>query len=434
MSIYSENKKQQTVFILEAAFEYFVAIMIGGASLTSILNQAGVPDSVSGVLSSLAILSYAAQLVSANLDKAKGKYKTAMCILRSVNELMFALLYVVPFFDIPSNVKTLLLVTLLMLGQLIMNFTTPSKLNWLVSMVPDKQRGAFNARKEAFSLVTGMIFTIIMGRVIDYYKEIGETKTGFYICCAVVIVSSVFHIVCITLCRKPQKAEEKKTGSVCCSLKSLFNNKTFRMLIVVDILWHATTGASAFGSVYQLNTLGFSLTFISVIGALSSVARIFVSFPMGKYADRKSWAHMMRIAFCFAGLAFLFYSFSSPSNGKIVFSLYTVFYAVSMAGINSGLSNITFDYISPDDRTTAIGIKYALGGLVGFGASLLGGVVVGFVQKMGNCVFGLTIYPQQLIAFFMFLDCMVICIYISKVIFKLKRVTEKTQISDKQTV
>jgi Flp pilus assembly protein TadB len=62
-----------------------------------------------------------------------------------------------------------------------------------------------------------------------------------------------------------------------------------------------------------------------------------------------------------------------------------------MAGINGGLVNITFNYIPPERRTTAIGLKFAIGGLVGFIASLLYGGIVAAVSIAAACALCLAV-------------------------------------------
>ena len=72
-----------------------------------------------------------------------------------------------------------------------------------------------------------------------------------------------------------------------------------------------------------------------------------------------------------------------------------VLYAASMAGINSGLTNITYDYIDEGCFAQAMGARNAVSGIVGFLASLLGGAIVSRIQAAGNTLFGLNVYAQQ---------------------------------------
>jgi len=95
-----------------------------------------------------------------------------------------------------------------------------------------------------------------------------------------------------------------------------------------------------------------------------------------------------------------------------------------MAGSNSGMMNIVFDYVHHEDRPYALGIKSAIGGLTGFLLSLVGAKVVSAVQANGNILFGRTIYAQQILAFITFLIFIFVALYIKMIIMKMKKVEE----------
>ena len=84
------------------------------------------------------------------------------------------------------------------------------------------------------------------------------------------------------------------------------------------------------------------------------------------------------------------------------------------------MSNIVFDYVTKENRSYALGVKAALGGIAGFLASLLGAWVVSFVQSHGNSVFGVTVYAQQILSFVSFVVFVGVVVYIKFVVMKLK--------------
>lgn len=61
--------------------------------------------------------------------------------------------------------------------------------------------------------------------------------------------------------------------------------------MVIAILWAvANYATTSFMGTYQTKELGFTTTFASVVVIVSSIARALVSRPMGKFADKKSFA------------------------------------------------------------------------------------------------------------------------------------------------
>ena len=96
-----------------------------------------------------------------------------------------------------------------------------------------------------------------------------------------------------------------------------------------------------------------------------------------------------------------------------------------MAGINSGVINLIYDYVVPEDRATAMGVKNALGGILGFLAALLSGFILGKIQAVGGLkIFGLTLYAQQVLALFSFAVTIILIVYMRTVIAPLKRVDD----------
>ena len=51
-----DYKLSRIMYILEAAFEYFIAVLVGGAYLAKVTSSIGIPDSVTGIHTSFVSL------------------------------------------------------------------------------------------------------------------------------------------------------------------------------------------------------------------------------------------------------------------------------------------------------------------------------------------------------------------------------------------
>ena len=63
-------------------------------------------------------------------------------------------------------------------------------------------------------------------------------------------------------------------------------------------------------------------------------------------------------------------------------------------------------------------IKNSIGGICGFGASILGGKLLEVVQKNGNSIFGIHIYGQQILGGISLLIFVGAILFMNKVIVK----------------
>lgn len=415
--------KNRLFYIAEAGIEYLISLLITDAFLALLLTSNGVPDSAAGIITELAAFAFSAQLVSVFFRKRKGM-KSFITMLHLINQVMFVLLYFVPVINLPSSVKVVLIVVMFLGGNLIANVVSPYKISWFMSFVDDNQRGRFTANKEIVSLAAGTLFSMAMGSVSDHYKALGQDDVYFGICSVTILILAILHMLSIILVKdvKDDASGDEQHVKFSVALKKTFSNKALLALILMDIIWQFGSKMSlAYYGVYKNNDLGFSMKYIAFLSLLSAVSRIAFSRYFGKLADKYSWKRMLCICFCIAGLSFAVNIFTVPSNGKVMFAIYSCIHAISMAGINSGLMNIIFDYVPTDDRAPALGIRTALGGVSAFVSTFAGAFIVHTVQERGNVVFGMTIYPQQILSLISTVFCVGVVLYMVLVVEKLKK-------------
>ena len=123
-----------------------------------------------------------------------------------------------------------------------------------------------------------------------------------------------------------------------------------------------------------------------------------LSKPIGRFSDKYSFAKGFEFATVFLIAAFLAYSFATPTTA-FFYIVYYMLNSCASAGSGVNLNNIAYSYVDSRFFAEATAIKNAIGGICGFGASLLGARILAVVQANGNTVFGLPIYGQQLLAF-----------------------------------
>lgn len=425
-------------YIFEAALEYFIDIMIKTTFITALLMNLGVSQGNAGIITSLASFGFTAQFFSVMFINPGNHVKRMSTVVHLINQLMFVFMYVTPIINIPSGAKILVVAGLYLVGNLLHYTVFPFKFDWMMSYVEDKKRGVFTANKEIVSLLGGIIFSNAMGMVIDHFKAIGREDIGFTVSAFTILVLCILHLITLVIVKDPDGYNginygDQKKMKVREILGITVFDKKFSKVIILDVLWHIGTGIStAFFSIYAQESMEIKVVTITVITACSSLLRVLFSKLFGRIADNTSWANMLSISFGIGALSFLLFAFANPGNCitvnvfggefkmNIFHTLYLLLHAVFMAGSNSGMTNITFDYVSHENRRYALGIKSAIGGLIAFLATL---AVRGFVDANPNGVFkifGMPIYSQQVLSFGTFLIFIVIVVYIKKVIMNLK--------------
>lgn len=405
-------KTSRFLYILEAAFEYFISLLMVGAYLAKVTTAIGISDSLTGILTSFVSLGCTFQLFAIFLAN-KGAVKRKVTILHSINQLFFACIYLVPFFNISKQFKIVLFIIFLLCGHVINNIVNAPKINWFMSLVDDDKRGSFTAGKEIVSLIGGMIFTFIVGMVIDYYESINN-QNGIFIFCAIGVLGlMLLHTATLIFSKEKVSENSKRQGSSFSNLISLLKDKKLVKIIILSCLWNVANYATTpFYGTYQIKELGFSMLFVSILSAMYAIIRAIASKPLGKYGDRFSFRKMLMICFSFAFCSFLINTFTAPENGKWLYTIYYVLYAISMAGINSGEMNIIFDNVEKSKRMGALALKSTFAGLAGFLTTLAVSPLVSYIQNNGNVIFGIPVYAQQLLSAIGAVVVLIIMVYL----------------------
>lgn len=418
-------KSSRVMYIIEAALEYFISIAVGTVYLAKIASEIGIPDNVTGILTSFVALGCGFQILAIFLAHRQ-PVKKWVTTFHVISQLLFTSMYFVPLLPISRAGQTSLLIIALLLAQILHNMINSPKINWFMSLVDESKRGRFTANKEIISLLGGMIFSFTLGQVMDIFTEKGTISTGFILCGILLLVLTSFHTLTLVLAKEKQTQGSKKFNLK--EIFSLFKNKTVLKVVLVFILWNcASYITTPYMGVYQINDLGFSTAFASIIIIIGSSARALCSRPLGKFADKFSFCKMLYICFGIEAIAFASAMFIIPSNGKYMFIVYYALYCMGCAGINSAIINLIYDYVDFDKRTSALALVNTVSGFAGFFVTLSVSPLVKHIQKNGNKFLGFDLYAQQVLPIFSLIFIFAILVYLVLVISKLQKRKEQNQ-------
>jgi len=392
----SAESRAKQMYIWQAAFEHLIALLVSGSFLATLTKELGFSDSITGILSSVISLGCLFQLLSLLIRCRRTK---KMVIAMSVaNQLLFAALYAVPFLCKDTSTKAVVFIGFIILAYLLYNIAHPPKIAWLMSFVEDSKRGIFTANKEIISLLCGMVFSFLMGNLVDHYTGKGDTKTALLLSAVVILLMAVLHTA--TMLFVPQgDVEIAERQRIRDSVAGVVRNKKVLAIAAVFILYKiAYHIATPFYGSYQINELGFSLVYVAFLSTVGSISRILFSRMWGKYADKHSFARAMEKCLGILILSYLCIVFATPKTGKAAFLLYYILNGIAMGGINNAMINLVFDNAPPKTRSDALAICQASAGLFGFLTTLAVSPMVAHIQQNNNQLFGFPAYAQQLLS------------------------------------
>lgn len=415
-------KKSRKAYIWQCTFEYLVTILVSDAFLAKLLSTIGMSDSLIGIISSFITLAFLFQLFSIFfVDKITNTKKTVI-FFSTLSQLLFMCLYLVPFLPFSSGNKTVLITVCVLFAYFGNYFVASILFKWANSFVNPKNRGEYSAGKEMVSLITGMVFTLIVGHVIDGYEALDNIRGGFLFTAIAIFILSVCNFVSLMLIKNDKTGDKEKAQKKRVPLreviKNTVKNKNFISVIVMTCLWdiarYLTTG---FLGTFKTKDLLISVGTVQIINLVANLCRFFISKPFGRYSDKTSYARGIELAYFIAAAAFAVNAFTTKGTWWCIV-IYTVLFNVSIAGTNQNYFNITYSYVKSDYFVQATAIKNSIGGICGFAASLLGSRILSFVQARGNTLLGVRIYGQQLLSA---ISCILILISIAYVHFVVEK-------------
>lgn len=404
--------------------EYFISLLVSGAFLAKATSAIGLSDSLTGIMTAFVSLGCGFQIIAIFLA-GKRPVKRWVTSLHVLNQLFFALVYLVPFIEISTEQKSLIFIIFLFLGHVLNNVVNSPKINWFMSLVDDDRRGSFTAGKEMVSLIGGMLFSFAMGMVIDHFEAVGNVNGAFAVCGIGIFGLMLLHTATLVFSKEKEAVSSEKS-SVKVLVKELLGDKALFKVIMISVLWSVVNYcATPFYGSYQIKELGFSMTFVSILSGAYAVVRTLFSKPLGRFADRHSFAKMLNICFSVMLVGFVINVFTVPENGKVFFTAYYILNAIAMAGINSATINLIYDYVAKDKRTGALALKSTLAGFAGFFTTLAVSPLVEHVQNSGNVFLGMHLYAQQVVSAIAALLLSALIIYLNFAIIKPKSKEEK---------
>ena len=415
------RKVTRVAFVAEEALNYFFSFFVTSTFLGYILSALGFTDATQGIINTIATLSCGAQIFSFMISGKRVKKTVLFAML--FNQIAFTALYLLPIFDFSPSARSVIFVCLLIFGNLINNAVSPARLVWLTKSVDLEKRGTFTAVKEMISLLGGVVISLFLGRIADAYRGVdgAPTTTYYIICLSALIVMTVLHTVTILVCAEDEGDEEKI--SVKKSVKSIFENKNIPKIMPLAILWQIALALSTpFYASYLREDLSLSFTLITVITTVGLVARIVASPLMGRLADKKSFTFSMMTCALLQGVAYLGVVFTAPGATRWFYLVYACFSGFAMAGMNSGFFNLIYDFVRAEDRSVAVGLQSAIGGIVGFLTALVSSRILEGIQNAGGItVFGVNLCAQQVLSALSLVVEMLLFLYMAKVIVPMKK-------------
>ena len=383
-------------YIIEAMVENFITILTAGAFLATLTKALDISDSLTAILSSVVGLSGLFQIITVFIAH-KTPVKRWVIPLQLLSHLMLCGLYLIPLFNIKRGIGIIFFV-LIIGANALKQVISSARINWFYTLVAPEKRGLYSAILTAISVVGQIFFSLGASFVLDKFIAADNMRGAFTVVSITIFILIVFDIIPLILSReKPENKE--KSPSPFKSLDIIFHRRGYRALLMLTSIHAVAIGITQpFLATYQINELGFNLSFIAIIDIVVNVSWIIALLGFGQMSKTKSYALILLCADVANMIAFAFVIFTNAQNGAILFTAYRIFAIIYTAAKAVATRGLIFDLSSPETRTSALAVQAMLTGVISFVTTLITTPIFNHLQKNHAVLFGAEMNAQQVLA------------------------------------
>ncbi len=423
-----ECKRSRNAYMIQCTVEYFISLLVTDAFLAKLLQYVGLSDSLIGIISSFITLAFIIQLFSIFLIQRKINTKRVVIFYDTLSIIFFMLLYLIPFIPISQGMRTIFIILSVILAYGGKYLILSICYGWGNSFVEPRKRAVFSAKKEMLSLLLGMIFTALVGYIIDRYEALGNIEGGFLFSAIAILILNICNFLCLSMIQNEDEADryraKESKKSLSDVLKKTIGSKPFRKIIFLTILWDmARYFTIGFLGTFKTKELMMSLVLVQVVNIVANFARMMISVSFGRFSDKHSFVEGFRLALWIAAGAFFVNIFTTPERWYLII-VYTILFNCCQAGVNQNSFNITYNYVDGNYIAEAMAVKNSIGGVFGFLASVAGSKILDIIQKNGNIFLGISCYGQQVLSGISLILVMGAILFINKKIKKEKVIVQ----------
>lgn len=253
----------------------------------------------------------------------------------------------------------------------------PALFSWMGDLVQEKSKGAYFGRRNRIISIVSLIALVFAAISLSLFKNI---------ILPIILLSSFFIIaffskyISYKLIKKQYEPKFKLREGYYFSLWAFIKRfDNFGKFTVYHAFFNfAIMIASPFFAIYMLEELNLNYTIYTIVTMSSSVFYLLFTPFVGKFSDRygnKKLLHLSTLLFSINPLLWIF--IKSP---LILILVPQLLVGLANAALVIGVTNFTYDSVSPRHRGLCVAYFNILTGIGIFIGSLLGGFLIKYVQ------------------------------------------------------
>ena len=365
------RRRSQYILLIQATLAQVMHALGTGNFLAGYLSYLGASSAQIARVMVIPQLGCVLQLLAPLFFERRPRRKRPVIALCFGFRLTMGLTVLAPFLFRDERVRLGFACALYLAAFLLAGFVTPALNQWILQIAPEEGRGRYFAIKNILFLVANAVTAFLMGRQLDAHTAAGAPLKGFLVIYGFCIAGSLVDLALMLM-----EHEEPSPAMPNIRLRDLaapLRDGRFRPVLVYQVLCACASMSSlGFVSVYQLNVLGLSHTYITSVGILTSVLAMAGIWMWGRVADRTYWTPVLLATRAINTVCLFGWAVLTPGLARVGALVLMLLTAVGEQSVGMALTNLQYDSCPAQGKTTYLGVTAALASCVGYGMSLLG--------------------------------------------------------------
>lgn len=393
---YDEKEGNRHKILVESCFNNVAANLVGGNFLTGLLIYLNANNFELGIINVIIYICNTLQILSplllSRFEQRKKMLIASRIIIYIMNIIMIGVISAIP---VGNRTQIYLILGCIALLNIVSSFTAQGFSLWHIESVPEHRRAVHFQQNSAYANLAIYIFVLSGSAVLDKFKAADMELIGLLILRVVALIIAAGDIYWLTKIKEYPYSEKKGSVSLKYIFTEPFKHKKYLVSIAIVFLWNffATTCGSYF-SVYMLDTLQMSYSFINICSAMY-VPMVLILGPMwARYINRTSWlSALYKVMFAY-GLIHMTHAFVMEGM-EWFYMVVIIMCNVFSPAINIILGNMSYYNLPRESQSVCLPFCTAfanIGAMCGTGYSIL---FMTLFEDMKLKLFGITFVTPQ---------------------------------------
>lgn len=288
MNYKREYKKYITSSILDTANNKIAS----NSFITAFAVYLGLSNFAIGIYAVLDTITNIIQIFTAPLFSKIGQSKLVVLTNYTIYRLSSVCFAFIPFLTKDINSRTFLFFIFAVIYAITGELGYITFVNWRMTLVKKEDRTKFASTRNIYKNTLVMIFSLLMGVILDQFTEIGNELYGFLILFLIVFIIAFIDIFIRINTYKPPI--EDKNITIKDSISKPATDKSFRKILVIGGLNRFAYGiGTMYLNIFLLRYLKIDYLYYSILNILINFSDALFSKYWAKKSQNRNWSKVL---------------------------------------------------------------------------------------------------------------------------------------------